>query len=135
MPVADVNLVFVVVAAAANMVLGALWYSPILFAKQWTALTGKTDMTPGEGAVIGYVVAAIASLITAYVLAHFLDYTQADTWMEGVVTAFWIWVGFVFTSFVTQYMFEGRRKQLLAINSGYVLVGLVIMSVILTLWS
>ncbi len=134
MPVVDINYVAVIIAAAANMVLGAVWYSPVLFAKQWMELTGRKDMNPAEGATVGYIIAAAASLVSAYVLAHFVVYTNAKDWMGGAVTGFWVWLGFVLTSHATHYMFEGRRKQLLAINVGYTLVGLVVMGAILAYW-
>ena len=42
MGIVSVNLLAVVVCAIVNMVLGALWYSPILFANSWMNLIGKS---------------------------------------------------------------------------------------------
>lgn len=39
----DVNLVAVLVAGVVDMVIGALWYSPVLFAKSWMRLIGKKE--------------------------------------------------------------------------------------------
>ena len=36
----DINLLSVLVAAIATMVLGFVWYSPLLFAKPWTVEMG-----------------------------------------------------------------------------------------------
>ena len=36
----DLNLLAVLVAAISTMVVGFLWYSPIMFAKPWMALMG-----------------------------------------------------------------------------------------------
>ena len=36
----EVNYLAVLVAAIVNMVVGALWYSPLLFGKAWMKLTG-----------------------------------------------------------------------------------------------
>src|SRR2546428_11141128 len=42
MPAANVNVLAVIVAALATFVLGAVWYSPVLFAKQWMQAHGYT---------------------------------------------------------------------------------------------
>ena len=131
----NVNLVHVVIAAIASMVVGALWYSPALFAKPWMQLVGKSQEDLKKGATQGYIVSAIAALVTAYVLAHFAVYAGAKTWQDGVITGFWAWLGFVATTKTVEVVFEGRRKKLLAINIGQHLVGLVVMGAILAGWA
>src|SRR2546429_1612246 len=42
MPTANVNILAVLVAALLTFVLGAFWYSPILFARQWMQAQGYT---------------------------------------------------------------------------------------------
>src|SRR3989442_1721528 len=42
MPTANINILAVLVAAVLTFVLGAVWYSPVLFAKQWMAAQGYT---------------------------------------------------------------------------------------------
>ena len=42
MPTANVNIVAVLIAALLTFVLGAFWYSPILFARQWMQAQGYT---------------------------------------------------------------------------------------------
>ena len=39
----EVNYHAVVLAALSAFLLGGLWYSPALFAKQWVALTGQSE--------------------------------------------------------------------------------------------
>ena len=41
MPTANVNILAVLVAGVLTLVLGGVWYSPILFAKQWMAAQGS----------------------------------------------------------------------------------------------
>jgi hypothetical protein len=42
MPSTNVNALAVIVAAVLTFGLGAVWYSPVLFAKQWMAAQGHT---------------------------------------------------------------------------------------------
>ena len=45
---ASVNNIAVVAAAAVSMVIGAAWYSPLLFGKLWMKLSGMTEMQLAE---------------------------------------------------------------------------------------
>ena len=73
----DINGFAVLAAAVASMVIGAIWYSPAVFGKIWMSLTGISDSKIKEmkskGMAKSYVIGFIASLVTAYVLAHFVD--------------------------------------------------------------
>lgn len=133
MPSVTINLWGVVAATAFAMVLGALWYSPVLFYKQWAKLVGKkaSDMQKGAGQM--YVLTALLWLLTAYIMAHAVAYVAADTWLEGAVTGFWAWAGFVLTTNLIHGLFQGTAKKLMAINVGYSLVALVGMGTILVL--
>lgn len=127
------NLLAVVVAAIANMALGALWYSPLLFARPWTRLTGTNPNQTGNP-VVGYAIAAVASLVSALVLVSLiraLGYSSVD---EGLITGLLVAVGFVATAMGTDYVFHGRSGALYVINAGYRVVGLVIMGGILAAW-
>ena len=39
----NLSLIAIVVAAVAGMVIGALWYSPLLFGNAWLKAIGKTE--------------------------------------------------------------------------------------------
>jgi hypothetical protein len=74
MPAVDLNWGAVLVAALVTMVLGSVWYSRMLFAKQWVKLTGrKLEDMRGSGAGPGYLVAAIGAFLMSFVLAHILS--------------------------------------------------------------
>jgi hypothetical protein len=135
MPEVQINLLAVLIAAIINMVIGMLWYSPILFAKLWMSSLGKTDEdfknnSPGPL----YMINTIASLVIAYVLAHFIDYVQATTVIQGVQVGFWIWLGFLVTTLLPVYLFEMRPIRLYFIYIGYQLVSFTIMAILLTIW-
>lgn len=129
----QINLWGVVAATAFAMVVGALWYSDLILGKQWQKAAGKkaADITKGAGTI--YLVTALLWLLTSYVLAHFVGYAAADTWLEGAVVGLWVWIGFVFTTGLIHVLFDGRPKRLFAINAGYTLVALVGMGAIIVL--
>ena len=132
-----VNLLAVVLAAASSMVVGSIWYSKGVFGKTWGKLA-KVDMSgkakPGEMMwLLGSTF--IASLVTAYVLAHvtFLSFNffDQDFLQSALTTAFWLWLGFTAARIYTHDAFEGRRKKLTALNTVHELVTFMVMAAII----
>jgi hypothetical protein len=135
----DVNWLAVVVAAGINMVIGALWYSPVLFAKPWTKLVGKKMEDLQGNAGPGYGVAVVGALLQAYILRHFVAFaagaypTYSDV-MIGFLTGLWLWLGFVAVVGAVNTVFAGRPWKLWAIDTGYFLVVLVANGILLSVW-
>src|SRR2546425_3705873 len=81
MPTANVNILAVLVAALLTFVLGAFWYSPILFARQWMQAQGYTPEKIAEmkkrGVTRAYVVSALCYFVMAYVVALLASYTNS----------------------------------------------------------
>lgn len=134
MPEVDINWLPVIVATIINMAVGFLWYSKSLFGKQWAKETGKKleEMT---GAGSGYAITAVGALVQAYVLAHFVIYAGADTFADGMVTGFWLWLAFVAIVMATNVVFEGRSWKLWQVNAGYFLVVLLFNGGLLAAWA
>ena len=138
MPTAIINYLAVLVAAIVSMVIGGFWYSPLLFGKQWTELMNlapRDVLDMKKRANASYAINFLALLLMAFVLAHFVDYAQATTFIEGVQVGFWVWLGFIATISLGSVLWESRPIILYLINAGYQLVNLVIMGVILALWT
>ena len=137
-PSVDVNLVAVVVTAIVAMVIGALWYSPLLFCKSWMRYSGisKKDLekTKKKGMHKQYVLGFITTLIMTYVLAYFLEILNVTTARGGMQIAFWIWIGFFATTEFGTVLWEGKSIQVYYINVARYLVSLLIMGSILAVW-
>ena len=133
-----INYPAVFVSALAYWALGALWYSPLLFERPFVALKGWTpEQVEAARAAshAGEVGAALAvSLLTAYVLAHFVKFTGAESARTGALAGFWLWLGFVATTNLSTVLFEGRPAGLYLINNGYHLAGLLGMGAMLAAW-
>jgi hypothetical protein len=136
----SLNWVAILVAAVSTMVVGFLWYSPLLFAKPWMREMGydpndkaKTEeMKKSAGRAYGG--SFVASLISAFTLALILHGLRAEDWHFGIMASFHIWLGFVATVQFTGALFMKQSMKLFAINTGYQLVCYLVMGVILTLW-
>jgi hypothetical protein len=126
----------VLVAAIAHWILGAVWYG--IFSRQFVALM---DWSPETALAITnqshtkeYLTAFVSSLILVYILAHFVQYTNARNAVGGLQTAFWLWLGFIATTQIATVVFEGRKPGLYLLNIGYQLVACSVAAVILSVW-
>jgi len=132
----EINLLAVLVAALAHMVIGAFWYSPVLFGKKWMALSGMTKEKmehchPSMHKM--YAIGFLVSLVMSYVLAHVLQ-LGSTTLVLALQTAFWIWLGFMATISLNSVIWGGRDKMLWVLDNAYYLVSLLVMSAILFSW-
>jgi hypothetical protein len=130
------NWVAVIAAAFSNMVVGFLWYGPIL-GKPWIRLSGLTDAKLEEmkkkGMNMTYLFSALGAVVMACVVGAFVDLANASTLVEGAMIGFWAWLGIAAPVQLSQVLYEGKSWHLYAINTGYVLVTLVLMGIIFTL--
>ncbi len=134
MPVADVNYLAVLVAAALSMAIGFVWYGKPLFANAWMKEAGLKEKDIAKGPGIGYALTMAGALVEAYVLAHFIDYALANTLMEGLITGLWIWIGFIAYALGVNYIFAQRSFKLWKIDSGYFLTLLLAQGALLAVW-
>lgn len=132
----DINLMGVLWATVASMVVGSIWYADGVFGATWKKLV-KLDEKRAKAempkAMFGMLVLAF---ITAYVLAHvtFLskEFFGDVTYSEAAInSALWLWVGFVMPVIVGNGLFEQRRKKLMAINASNQLVNLLVVALVL----
>lgn len=131
----QVNYWAVLVVGIVMFLLGGLWYSPVLFAKRWTALIGKSEEELKKAsAPINFAFVLVAELVTAFVLAVIVGWAGTTTASGGATVGFLCWLGLAgATSFMT-YVLSARSVALWTIDSGYSLVSLLIGGVILALW-
>jgi hypothetical protein len=122
------------------MVVGFLWYSPMLFARPWTIAMGYdpddkaklAEMQKQAGPMYG--IALLAGLVSAFVLAKVVVGMTVNTALYGVKVGFAVWLGFVCTVQLTDKLFGNRPMKLFLINTGYQLVCYLVMGAIVGGW-
>lgn len=124
----------VLVCAVSNLVVGAIWYSPMLFYKAWMKENNFTDedmkkVNPAKT----YSLTLIISVIISYNLAFFLGDTKTDmTW--GATAGFLAGFGFSALIFSVVALFEQRSWKYIAINGGYITIYFTLIGFILGTW-
>ena len=128
----QVNLVAVLLCGVASLALGAIWYSPMLFAKGWQRAAGLSDEQAKSGNMaLIFGLTFLLSLIAAYVFGMFLGQSMP---LAGAVGAgFSAGLCWVAASFGINYLFERRPLSLWLINGGYHTVQFTLFGLILGL--
>ena len=128
-----INYWAVLVAALVSMVVGAVWYARPVFGNTWGKLAKvKMDRNVGGNEMMWLLVGTlVASLVTAYVIAHvsYLSHTffhNSFTW-DAVATSFWLWLGLTAARLYVHDSFEGRPWKLTVLNATHELVTVVAM--------
>jgi len=122
-------------AGAARFVLGGIWYSKMIFAKEWAKLTGFKEKQKKDGAAMAMLVEFLGNILMAFVLAHAIRYAQAQGAAQGMMVGFFNWLGFVATVTLGSVLFEKKPLKLFFINNGFQLLSMIVMSVILVTWA
>jgi Protein of unknown function (DUF1761) len=133
----DINWIAVLVAALAYFVLGALWYSKILFAKRWIADL-KIDVNDpnakkGMGLMFGgSLVLMFVQCVALAILAGKIE--DLSGWMSGVKLGALTGSCFCAAAVGVNYLYEKKPLSLFLINAGYAIAGNIIAGVIICCW-
>lgn len=123
----ELNILAILAAALANMLIGSMWYSPFLFGRWWLRLVHRyaPPVPDHKRAVVpAYGTMAIGSIITAFTLAYAFSFFEIESAVEAVLLSVLFWVGFVAAVTAHSVLFEGRSLGVYLIHLGYVLVSL-----------
>jgi len=134
--IAHLQWLHVLVATIAYFLIGAVWYSPVLFSKAWIKATGLNPNNPEGKKGLGALMAGsfVLMLVTVFGLAVLLQILPAINALGGIKLALLIGVCFSFTSMAISFIYEKRPWQLYAINGGYHIVGIAVAGAILAGW-
>lgn len=131
----QVNYLAVLVCTAIAVVLGALWYSPVLFGNAWIKGVGlkKEDISRSDSskAMTG---SAMIAFVMNVVLASFIIMTQTKTFWVGVHVGALVGAGFITMVLFMNSLFEKRSLKVWLINSFYHIILLMINGGILAIW-
>jgi hypothetical protein len=138
MAFAGISYLAILVASVVSYAFGAAWYMAL--GKQWMAALGKTEADvrgpDGKPSPLPFIIAFVAQLVMAYVLAGLIGHLgagQVTPW-NGLVSGFFVWLGFVLTSLVTNHAFQGAKRALTVIDGLHWLGVLLIQGLVIGLF-
>jgi len=129
----ELNIIAILIAAAIEVVMGALWFNaPFAFNQQWLADIGKTAEQVAEDASPLSILAAImGAIITAVILAVLIGWLAIDTWSGGLLVGLLMAFGFSANMAFIKDRFEARPLRLSLINAGHDIVILGLMGAVI----
>lgn len=129
-----INWLAVIVLAIGRNALGALWYSPLLFAEAYCRMNGISPQRMGEGMPRAIVSELVGNLIAGTVLAVAIQASHATGVMGGAQVGALAWLGFVATTSMADVTWAKRPFALWLVNNGVHLIGLTLMGAVLAVW-
>lgn len=124
----------VLACAVLSLVLGGLWYSPLLFYKGWKDANGLTEeqlraVKPFKTYTITFVLAYVMS----YNMAFFLG-DPGTGWKWGLSAGFLAGFGWAAAMFAVIALFELRSWKYIFINGGFIVVYFTAIGFVLGIW-
>jgi hypothetical protein len=133
----SIHYIPVLVAAILAFVLGALWYSPVLFAGAWVRAHGYTEEQIARmraGAAKSYAMSFVCFLVMAVAMAALVARVQPVGVLGGLKLGALVGVGFAAMVSLTANLYSDKPLAAWAVDAGYQVAYLVLMGVVLTLW-
>jgi Protein of unknown function (DUF1761) len=131
-----VNYGFVFAAALASYAFGAAYYTAL--SKPWMAALETTQAAIDarhKVVWLPFAVTFVAHVVMAYlfagVLVHLVKGGLGATARSGLITALFLWAGFVITTMASNNSFRGSRWMLTVIDGGHWLGVLLIQGLII----
>jgi hypothetical protein len=129
-----INHIAVFVCAVMSLVIGAVWWSPLLFAKAWQKENGLTDeQLAGANMLKTFGLTFLLAWLMSYNLAFFFG-AAGTTWQWGLTAGLLTGIGWVAAMFIVIALFEQRSLKYVLINCGYIVVYLAVIGFILGIW-
>jgi len=131
----QVNYLAVLACTVVAMILGSLWYSPVLFGNAWMKAIGlkKEDFKKGDSNKAMFA-SVILAFIGALVLAAFIIMTGTTKIWMGVHIGFLVGIGFISPVMLMNTFYEKRSVKAWVIHTFYQVLVFMINGGILAAW-
>jgi hypothetical protein len=133
----SIHLLPVLAAAVLAFLLGAVWYSPALFARAWVRANGYTGEQVARmqsGAARSYSVSFVCFLVMAFAMALLVARVQPVGAIGGVKLGALVGVGFAAMVSLTANVYSEKPMAAWLIDAGYQVAYLIVMGVVLAVW-
>ncbi len=129
-----VNYLAVIIATLAGFGLDAVWY--MVLSKPWMRAVGKTEaeckqQQQGAAKALPFAIALVALFVMALMLAGLMGHLGDITVRGGMISGFFVWLGFVITTRGVNHAFAGAKPMLTVIDGLHWLAVLLIQGAVI----
>jgi hypothetical protein len=125
-----INFLAVILAAFANLVMGTLWYSPLVLGNPWMKEHGfvEADFVKGQSLWVILLLTFVFAFIAAFAMDAFIG-THPNV-LKGAVFGAMIAICWISTSRANLFLFEKHSLKLFLIHAGYDILRYIVMGTI-----
>lgn len=134
MPYTEVNLLAVIAATLATMVLGMMWYAPPVLGKIWMRETGMTIEKAQQNMVHSFFVGVTANLLLSFFMGLLLQMVRPGSLQAAMLFGSVLWLGIVVPTELSEIAWERRSWTLFLIDVGWSLLSFLVITTILYSW-
>ncbi len=121
----------IVASGVAALLIGMIWYHPMVFGGVWARILGMTPEMMAKGKR-RMPITALIGLLAAMFIAYVMSYVSAAwgfyDWYGGFQLGFWCWAGFVAPVLLGSVLWELKPFRFFLINASYWLVTFLVMA-------
>lgn len=114
-------------ATIVSFIVSALWYGP-LFGSTWLEYSHlnqkKLEDYRNENKTEKNLIAVVCSFLTALLLLNLINLLHVNFWTDVLYLAFGLWLGWIFTSLLNDFLWSPTKKEVFFINITHHLVNL-----------
>lgn len=134
--VSNIKWLHVLVAALAYFIVGAIWYSPLLFSKKWAEAAGiQLDDSANKADMPMMMITSFVMMFIACVgLDILIQRLPAIDAMGGLKLGILVGICFAVTSIATSYVYQRKPRILTSIDGLYHVIGISLSAMILAGW-
>lgn len=130
--VSQVNWAPVIVSTVLSFVMGALWHSPLLFGKAWSAEVNASHEKSKSHFGMVFGLSALLHLFALTALAAVIG--RGSNAIDGLLAGLAVSIVFVSTTIGVTYIFASRSFRLFLIDAGFYIVFFSIAGLIIGIW-
>lgn len=108
------NYILIFLATLAQFILGAVWYSPLMFGKWWMQIMEVTHISKEELQKMQkemgpfYILQFLLTLFTTFALVNLTPFIPSFSIYH---IAFWLWIGFIAPTQVSCVLWSNTKKK------------------------
>ncbi|MEI8327629.1 MAG: DUF1761 domain-containing protein [Candidatus Taylorbacteria bacterium] len=133
-----INIWSILVSVLVSFGIGALWYSPLLFGKEWMTLIGMSEKDLAETRMSrvwgSYVIQIVVSIISICILSFAISAIGTWSFSDGAFIGFFAWLGFVVPVGISELLWRKIPGKLFLIDTVYYLLAFTISGAIIAAW-
>jgi hypothetical protein len=119
-----------IVAVIVAAIISGIWYSPMVFGRQWVALRSEALHVAPDAHIAPWkpAVEIIREFVVAFVITHLVIQLRIIRLAGALRLGFWVWLGFPVSMLVGSSLWDNKPWALSAIHGGDWLTKMLIMS-------